>query len=186
MTNKNLGAYFIIAFLVFLVFFDTCSNKKETVKEVTKSDTVYIDRVIKIPEIKEKITYLKPKEIVKNIVGKDTLRNYKKLYKDSTGVAEVEVFDSINGKLLQQQVNIKVKEREVVYKDKIITNTTTIKYKPSFVISAGLNTSISVNPAVGVDLMLKNREGWNLNVGYNTNKEIMIGLKKDLITFYKK
>lgn len=187
---KNLAPWVITAFLAVLLFFKGCgkdSNNNTVTKEV-KSDTVYVDKIVKIPAITENIINIKPepiKEYVKE-KSKDTLRTYKNTYTDSTGVASVTVFDSVSGKLLEQAVNIHVKEREIKYKEKIITNTETIKKKPNFILSAGLSTTTGVKPIYGAEITLKNSTGWNLDLGYNLEKQITIGIKKDLITSYKK
>lgn len=169
-----------------VIFFRGC-NKDTPVNETkTTIDTIFVDRVIKIPEIKEVIVYKDPVPVDIQVVGVDTIRKYSKTYTDSTGVAEVTVDDSVNGRLLRQQVNIKVKEREIKYKERIVKTTNTIKYKPDFVMSAGLTATSGIRPSVGVEIGFKNHIGLNFEVGYNTNKIWTIGVKRDIFTHYKK
>lgn len=183
----RLTPYFVIFALVcFILFFRDCSLKapKDSVKIV--SDTVYVYRTIKIPAVQQTMETKKPEAVKETKVGNDTIRTYRKTYKDSTGTAEVTVSDSVNGRLLNQIVDIKVKEREVKYRERFINTKTTIEHKPSFVISAGLTATSGINPSFGAEIGFKNRNGLNLEVGYNNRNEIQVGIKKDIFTFYNK
>lgn len=184
--KKSTSFFIFFSLFCVVIFFRGC-DKDTPVNEIkTITDTLYVDKVIKIPEIKEVIVYKDPVPTDILVVGSDTVRRYRKVYTDSTGVATVTVTDSINGRLLGQTLDIKVKEREVKYKERVITNNTITKLKPTFVISAGLTASSGIRPTVGAEVGFKNRSGYNLELGYNNQKEITIGIKKDIFTFYNK
>lgn len=179
---KSKLPWIVSAVLLFLLFVKSCVRENiEGVNTIT-SDTIYIPKVIRIPEIKQVFVNTTPKEKGKSVVKGDTIRTYENKYIDSTGLAEVTISDSVNGKLLNQKVKIHVKEQEVKYEEKIITNTT--KLKPSFVISGGLTTQIGVNPSVGMELSFKNKSGYTLDLGVNNRKDFTIGVKKDLFTYW--
>ena len=185
-TMKSLTPYFVIfALLVFIIFFKGC-GKEMVGKTITTTDTLVVEKVIVIPKIQEVIVYRNPVPVKVEVVGKDTIRKYQHTYKDSTGVAEVTVYDSISGKLIGQRVNIKVKEREVKYSEKVINNNTVTKLKPSFVLSAGVRMTSGVNGSYGAEIGLKNSRGYNLEIGYNSRENFTVGIKKDIFTFYKK
>lgn len=178
------------AVLIILLFFKSCGsnpvvpNPRVQVKVVT--DTVYTTKYIKIPEIKQIFVTKKPKPVDISIIAKDTFRIYDTKYTDSTGVAEIIVKDSIKGHLLNQVVSFKVKERTIEYKEKTITNTITIKQKPKFNLALGLNTAIGKDANIGAEATIKNGNGWSLDLGYNTSNQILIGIKRDIITLYDK
>jgi hypothetical protein len=185
-TMKSLTPYFVIfGLLVFIIFFKGC-GKEMVGKTVTTTDTLVVEKMIVIPEIREVIKYRNPVPVDTQVVGKDTIRKYLRTYKDSTGVTEVTVSDSIAGRLLGQTINIKVKEREVKYTEKVITNNSVTKLKPSFVLSAGVSMVSGVNGSYGFEVGLKNSKGINLELGYDSNKNFTIGIKKDIFTLYKK
>jgi hypothetical protein len=184
---KSLSIFFVIFGTVcFLMFFRGCGTKTEVGKTVTTTDTLYIDKVIKIPEVREKIVYRNPVPVETKVIGKDTIRKYKHVYKDSTGVAEITVSDSIAGRLLGQVVDIKIKEREVKYQEKVVTTTITKTLKPSFVLSMGVTAVSGLNGSYGVEVGIKNSKGLNLDLGYDSNKNFTVGIKKDVFTLYKK
>ena len=184
---RSLTIPFITVSLVCCVLFiRSCNSEVKTGKTVTTTDTLYVDRIIKIPEIREVIVNAKPVPVKIQVVGKDTIRSYVKTYRDSTGVAEITVTDSVKGTLLNQIVGIKIKEREVRYTEKIITNNSVTKLKPSFVLSAGVKMISGLNGSIGAEVGLKNSKGVNLELGYNSNKNFTIGIKKDIFTFYNK
>ena len=43
-----------------------------------------------------------------------------------------------------------------------------------------------LNGSIGAEVGLKNSKGVNLELGYNSNKNFTIGIKKDIFTFYNK
>lgn len=175
------------ALLLLLKSCDKSNSIQGTTDKIEKkTDTIYITKVIKIPEVKQIFRNKKPKLTSVSIINKDTLKTYLNTYKDSTGVAEVTIKDSLKGSLISQIVDIKVKERDVEVKEKIITNTITIKQKPKFSLALGMKTAIGINSNVGAEATIKNSRGWNLDLGYNTNKQITIGIKKDIITLWGK
>jgi hypothetical protein len=184
---KDKLPWILSAVLLFIIFLVKCGDGKTPVGKTTvKTDTIYTTKIVKIPEIKQVFIKEKPKPETEVAIGlTDTVRTYNNIFKDSTGLVEVVVKDSVNGHLLKQVVSFNVKEREIQYKEKTITNTITTKLKPSFVISGGLKTQIGLHPSVGAELTFKNKNGWSLDLGTNTNKDVLVGVKKDIITFYK-
>jgi hypothetical protein len=178
--------FITISLVCCVLFLRSCNSEVKTGNTVTTTDTLYVDRIIKIPEILEVIVNTKPVPVKIQVVGKDTLRSYVNTYKDSTGVAEITVTDSVNGSLLNQIVGIKIKEREVRYTEKVITNNSVTKLKPYFVLSAGVKMISGLNGSMGAEVGIKNSKGVSLELGYNSNRTFIIGIKKDIFTFYNK
>jgi hypothetical protein len=181
---KKVITTLVVVFLLF-IFLRGC-KKDDLVVSKTTTDTVFVEKIKIIPKIEQVIQYRDPKPLYINVVGKDTIKNYKKVYTDSTNVAEVTIEDSINGTLLNQRVKINVKEREVKYKETVITNNTVTKLKPFMVLSAGLTAQSGLNPTLGAEVGLKNKNGYNVELGYNLRKEFTVGIKKDILTIYNK
>jgi len=192
----------------------SCSNEP-SVGTKTKTDTIYVTKTIKVPEIKGSFETKNPKPkdgvIVydRNLLNKynelksenDKLKEYKKaiqvkeyenVYKyDKDDKVTVTVKNTVTGSMTNQKVEFFIPEREIEYKEKIITNTTIIRTKPSFIISAGgsLQAStdlLNMKPSVGATIGFKNKSGYTLDVNYNTNQNVMITLKKDILTFWTK
>lgn len=180
--------YFLLGITLLFLFLGRCNNDVESVTTEIVTDTIYLEKIKVIPKIEEELETIKPRPVDIQVVNKDTIRSYSRVYKDSTGVAEITVEDSVNGILLNQKVKINVKEREIKYLEKLVTNTVTntTKVKPYMVLSAGLTATSGVRPTIGAEVSLKNKNGYNLDFGYNNQKEFTIGLKKDLLTIYNK
>lgn len=179
---KTLLPWVIIIVLMILYFFKGCGVSNTSYKTETIRDTIYKEKVIKIPEIKEVFVNSKPKviSVIPPKSDKDTAVSvYQNIYKDSSGLAQVEIIDSVKGRLTHQNVKFHVKEQEIKYTEKTITNT--VKKKPVFILSAGLNTTIGVRPSIGAEVDLKNRTT-TLELGINNYKEVTVGLKKDIFT----
>lgn len=187
MNRTNLTYPAIILTLIAIILLQHRCSTHKTIQGsiITKTDTLFIPKIIKIKEIKQVFVNKYPKAIDSAIVGKDTLRSYNTCYTDSTGVVEVTVKDSVNGKLLNQVVDFYVKPRDIKYQEKVITNTTTIKQTPNFSLSAGINTSLNTTPAIGIGITVKDGTGWGLDLGYNSNKQFIVGIKKDILKTYK-
>lgn len=207
---KDYAPWVFVVFLFFYIFMGGFNKQASSNK--SKSDTIYVEKTIKIPEIvgsvnnpnptiivnptktydEELLKYLRSlstkEEVLEACKEATQIREYKNTYasdKDSTVVVTVE--DSTAGRLLNQKMSFKVKEREVKYQEKIINN----YLKPKFVISAGgsaqLPTSpLAPKPAVGGVVGFKNKAGYNLDFGYNTNQQFEVTLKKDIFTFWGK
>ena len=70
-------------------------------------------------------------------------------------------------------------------------DTITEKVKPSFIISGGVSAQsstnpLNLNPNVGLTVGFKNKNGYNLDINYNTQNNVMVTVKKDLFTFWGK
>ena len=163
-------------------------------------DTVYVDREVIVPEIREVFVSSDPQPIrvdtiVKTIptpkgdlVQPIISRTYENTYTSNDSVATVTVKDSIvNGFLKQQDVSFLVKERPIEYKEAIVTKTVT--KKPSLAISLGAAVRGSQDtfdkPSVVGLVGIRNKNGLEILLGYDTNKTITIGIKKDLVTIFK-
>ena len=125
-------------------------------------DTVYVDRVIKIPERievfkdnspKAKIVYKQDpvlleqyttlsdeNEKLKKYIEAITIRTYEKKYMSKDSVVTIMVKDSVTGILNSQSVVFQLAQQEVVFKEKIINKT--IEKKPDFSLSFGLGVRI--------------------------------------------
>lgn len=181
---KQYIPWVITAVVALFFMFKSCGDKHDTTSRVVKTtDTVYVTKYVKIPEIKQVFVKTKPKPTTVKVVAQDTFRTYYTKYSDSTGVATIIVQDSVKGHLLGQIVSFNVKEREIEYKEKTVTNT--IKQKPKFNLALGMKTAVGVNSNIGAEATFKNRNGWSLDLGYNTNNQIMIGIKKDILTLWE-
>lgn len=208
---KNIKTYLSILAVILLVYFmpKSCGDKNPTMVE-TKSDTVYIEKIIKIPAISEEFEDKSPKHKTA-VYDKGLIEEYKKLktenerlkkfeelaqkrsydstYKDKSGLVTVNVKSETTGYLDYQKISFNVKEQEIKYLDKVITNTITQKVEPSFIISGGISAQTGVDllnskPNVGATIGFKNKSGYNLDVNYNTNENVMVTLKKDIFTFW--
>jgi len=121
-------------------------------------------------------------QILLEIIAK---KEYAKVYEDS--IVKIEVKNTVeNGKKTAETVNWKVKESFVDYYEKKYT----YKLKPKFMLSAGLgvNSAIDINAEPQLEALLgfKNKKGYELQLGYSTDKRASLALKKDLFTKYEK
>ena len=125
-------------------------------------DTLYVDRIIKVPERVEvfkdstpepKIVYKENKELLeqytsltdeneklKKYIEAITMRTYEKKYVSKDSVVTVTVKDSVTGTLNFQSVIFKLAQQEIVFKEKIINRT--IEKKPNFSLSLGVGLRI--------------------------------------------
>ena len=202
---KNLP-YYIIGILLVLIFFNTCGrgDGRKGKDDSTKVDTVYIDRVIKGETVTITETNFVPKYIYKTdpkyldsinklndenerleyLLSELQTRVYDTTYAFERG--RLHITDSVHGYLKGRKLTWDLDDYE--YQEAIITKT--VKKYPKFAISGGLSSQLTTDfslmkyPTLGIEIGFRNRQGYNLDVGYNLRKEFEITLKKDIFVSY--
>lgn len=211
---KTIVSILVIGLTILYFFSNSCSREPKA-GSTTKTDTVYITKTIKIPEVKGNFETKNPKpkdgvmvydrallnkyndlksenEKLKAYQKAVEIKEYENTYKyEKDEKVTITVSNTVTGSLTNQKVSFNIPEREIEYKERIITNTTTEKLKPSFIISGGVSAQsstdlINLKPSVGLTVGFKNKSGYTLDVNYNTNRNVMITLKKDILTFWSK
>ena len=119
-------------------------------------------------------------QILLEIIAK---KEYAEIYEDS--IVKIQVKNTVeNGKKTAETVNWTVKKSFIDYYEKKYT----YKLKPKFVLSAGLGVdsylSEEANPQLKAVVGLKNKKGYELQLGYTTDKRASITLKKDIFKIY--
>lgn len=194
---KNYLTSFLMGVVVGVLILITTYKLLPTSVDNIVVDTVYVDREIIIPEIKEVFIHVKPKPTSVDTVlvyKTDTVptpiisRTYENTYTSKDSVATVVVKDSIlDGELEKQEVLFEVKERPIQYKDKIITKT--ITKKPVLAISLGAAVRASEETLDRASVVgfvgVRGKNGLEVMVGYDTNKTFTVGIKKDILTIFK-
>ncbi len=117
-----------------------------------------------------------------DIIAKKT---YAKTYENDT--VQIEVKNTVeNGKKTKETVNWKIKQSFVNYFEK----THTYRLKPKLVISAGIGINSRLDSLATPQLQalfgLKTKKGYELQLGYTTDKRASLSLKKDLFVRYAK
>jgi len=176
--------------------------------DIVTIDTVYVDRIIKVPQIKGSFKDSIPDPVViykadprllkqytdlegendklKKYIEAITIRSYEKTYVSADSIVLITVRDSVTGTLNFQSVDFIIAEREVVFKEKIITKT--IEKRPDFSLNLGVGVkvptlsqeAISFEGVIGI----KNKKGLGYQLGVDTNKELRFTLTKDLFIKY--
>jgi hypothetical protein len=177
----------------------------------TTIDSTYVDTKVVIPTIKldtvvtdpepilvVETPYIQPKLEEFKKVKEDTIKEelykvaittrvYENTYSDKDSIATITVRDSVEGFLREQSISFNVKERPIEYKKYTITKT--IKQRPVFALSIGVvvrhSNDYQANNSIAGILGLRGRRGVEFTVGYDTNRYVTVGLKKDLLTLYK-
>jgi hypothetical protein len=210
MIDKRMTYFIIGAVVALLINLRACEKKSELRSHDDRVviDTVYVDKIIKVPEIKEvfinltpepKIIYKADPDLLKQFSDLEdeneklkiyaeaiTKRTYEKTYVSADSVVKIVVKDSVTGVLDFQSIDFNISEREIIYRDKIITKT--IEKKPDFSISLGagikvptiFSDPVSLEAVIGI----KSKKGFGYQLGIDTNKEFRLTLTKDLFTKY--
>jgi len=191
---------------VFFISFFTGGIKINPGEDSIKIDTTYIDRVVTLPGRVDTFYVDKPvpykvydsdrereyldlkteNERLKKYLEETKVRLYSNIYKSNDSLVTVKTTDSVRGTLLNQTVKIDIKEQKIEYKERVITKTFT--KRPVFSLSTGFGVTTKYGSynasSFEVNIGLKNKSGFEVELGLNTNKQIRVGLKKDLFTIY--
>jgi hypothetical protein len=210
--RKNLNlTYFIIGFLLALFFtFITCEATGgfgvPDRNDKVEVDTVYVDRVIKVPGKSGSFETIKPnpktvyqadpvllkkyqslkteKERLEAYIYAITKRKYEKVYTSKDSIVTITVNDSVTGTLDWQGVAFDIKPRDVIIKEKIITNT--IEKYPDFslMVGAGARAPLNFNQPMAFELTLgvEDNKGFTYQVSYDTQQYVGFRLTKKLFT----
>ena len=155
-------------------------------------DTFYIDKpvAVMVYDSDKEAEYLALKtenERLKKYLEDTKVRIYENKYNSKDSLVSVKTIDSVSGTLLSQKVEFNIKERDIEYTEKIINKT--ITKKPVFSLSTGFSIKTSNynlnSSAIELNVGLRNRSGFEIDFGYDTAKNIRVGLKKDILTIYK-
>ena len=207
----NFLKYFLAgALLGLLLTLIKCEGSNGVVddNDTVKIDTVYVDRIIKIPEIREvfKDRYPEPviiykadpdllkqfeeledeNEKLKRYAEAITKRDYEKTYVSTDSIVKITVKNSVTGTLDFQSVDFTVAEQEAIFREKVITKT--IEKRPDFALSLGagikvptiLSAPLSFEAVIGV----KSKKGFTYQLGVDTDKEFRFTLTKDIFIKY--
>ena len=210
MIDKRLTYFLMGALLMLLLNAIACEDRRGTIdgNDKVTIDTVYVDKIIKVPEIKEvfidsipdpKIIYKADPKLIKDFKELEdeneklriyaeaiTKRTYEKTYVSADSIVRITVKDSVTGVLDFQSVDFNVAEREIVFREKVITKT--IEKRPDFSLSMGagikvptlLDRPLSFEAVIGI----KTKRGFGYQLGIDTNKEFRLTLTKDLFIKY--
>lgn len=215
-SNENWNKPILVIAVIAIVFFlfmliSQCKTEIKDNNTTTTIDTTYVDKTITIPGeshttendkptlVKEKknpskvneFKVLPVKEQEKTLDNMTTERTYTDTYvsgKDSLAIAKVT--SVVNGEMVKQTVEIVVKDREETVKETIIEKKTETKLKPTLILSGGLVVTTSTDPmntrpSFGIAIGAKIKE-LTMDAAINTNKNIIVTVKQDLLTFWKK
>lgn len=204
-TLKKLLPWAIIAGLFVFMFFKSCGGPNKEMQETrVEYDTLYVEKTIPgdtitivqtefIPvgeeenkQLREIISKLKnDKERLNYLLAELTVKTYDSTYKFEKG--KLTITDTVQGTLLGRSVDLEI--FPVKYKESIV-NKTVYKY-PKWAITGGIETGINTDfqslfkdPYMGLNLGLRNANGVEFEVGYDTNKVLSFELSKDLFVNY--
>lgn len=207
---RHLPYYVLIGLMLFL-FFDKCESDVNPLKDrnTVKIDTVQTVRTIKgdtirdiqinptpvtvINNNKEMLDLIKglknDQERIKHLLEELQIRVYDSTYVFKQG--KLKIKDSVQGRLLSRDWSVFLDDIE--YTENTITKT--VNRYPKYAINAGLTTGLSSdfsslntvqNPFLGATIGLRNGQGYEFNISYNTLKTLEFRLKKDIFVKYKK
>jgi preprotein translocase subunit SecF len=155
-------------------------------------DTFYIDRPVAVKvydsKLRKEFTDLKTENERLNKYLEDTkVRLYINKYTSNDSLVSIKATDSVRGTLLHQKIEFDIKERDIEYIEKTITKTLT--HKPVFALSTGFSVKTAQEnfdkSSLELNVGFRNKGGMSFVLGYDTNKNIRFGLRKDILTIYK-
>ena len=210
MTKRKITFFLlgVVSALLFTAF--NCEDKNGVVdgNDRVTVDTVYVDRIIKVPEITgsfedsipdPKVVYVADPDLVrqytdledeneklKKYIEAITIRTYEKTYVSPDSIVSITVRDSVTGTLDFQNVDFTVAEREVLFKERLITKT--IEKYPDFSLSLGAGVKVPTAPggsfsAEGV-IGVRIKRGYGFQLGVDTNTDVRLTITKDLFIKY--
>jgi len=208
--NRNL-TYFIIGFIVALLISVVACEASDRFgvpdnNDKTETDTVYVDRIIKVPgqsgsfenpkpdpeivykadpELLKKYQDLETeKERLEAYIHAITRRTYEKSYVSNDSIVTITVKDSVTGTLDWQSVAFDIKPRDVKIQEKIITNT--IEKYPDFslMLGAGVRAPLSFNEPLAFEAVIgiEGKNGLTYQLSYDTQEYVGFRLTKKLFT----
>ena len=207
----NKFRWFAIGFVIAILFVIISCEMTDGFGKIDRNDkvqtdTVYVDRIIKVPgqsgefetptpdpkivyetdpELLQQYQDLKTKkERLEAYINAITKRVYETAYTSNDSIVTITVRDSVTGTLDWQNVVFDIKPREVKIQEKIITNT--IEKYPDFSImaGAGVRAPLTFNEPMVFEaaLGIEDKKGWIYQVTYDTDQYVGIRLTKKLFT----
>lgn len=210
MIDKRLTYFLVGVFLTLLLNVISCEDREGIIgnNDTVSLDTIYVEKIIKVPQIKEvfidstpeaQIIYKADPKLLKQYIDLEdenqrlkkyaeavTKSLYERTYVSADSIVKIIVKDSVTGTLDFQSVDFNVSEREVLFKEKIVTKT--IEKRPDFSLSLGagirIPTLLSEASSIEVVIGMKSRKGFNYQLGVDTNKAFRFMLTKDIFIKY--
>ena len=164
---------------------------KGSLKPLILHDTVYLEgKVQYVPKenpVNQELldNYNKLSDSLKTIAYKEaiTQRSYKETFENDT--IKIDVSAKVTGTLEQLKTDYFIKPYNVTYTE----TQTTITKVPKFSLYAGLSLQSNVHQfqssSLEASIGFINASGTHFEVGLSTNKDIRIGIKKNLFTKYR-
>lgn len=198
---------FIVAALLVIISCEVTDDfGKVDRNDRIETDTIYVDRIIKVPGQSGEFETLEPtpkieyredpvllgkykslkteKERLEAYINAITKRVYEVSYTSQDSIVTINVKDSVTGTLDWQNVVFEIKPREVKIEEKIITNT--IEKYPDFSIMVGVGTRAPLTfdkpmifeAVIGVE----DKKGFIYQGTYDTEGYVGFRLTKKLFT----
>ena len=165
--------------------FDTIVNPEPTIVK----DTVFIKGKIRTVTKIDSTLYKQYRKVLDSIqrdsIFKEAIaiREYNETFEDS--LVKLDIYSKVRGSLLEQSSDYIIKPQQIERLD--ITRTITKERKFSLYIGGGLSVPTEIDQEVGFqgNLGIQNKKGTIYELGYDTNGNILLGVKLRIFSLKK-